>query len=218
MKFLRELNIILIIFFFTTFFAFLLLNGGAFWRDVRYALFLNSPFASADLREGEILEVPGAGGGERVTLAPGTKPMQLVIPKIGVTAPVVIPRSDSKKAILGSLEEGVGLYPGSVGPGDNGRAVILGHSSRATWYRGDYATVFTLLGKLEAPDEFYITTEKKKYVYQVFDADILTPRDANALFAGPAEGSEVNLVTCYPIGGASKRTVVRARLVRVEDI
>ena len=220
-RILKEVNIFLILFFVLTLFTFLLLNGGAIFRNLRYDLFLHSPFASADLKQGDLLAVPAATSTPNEAPAPatpGADRYKLTIPKIELASPVVIPEKASKESILASLEEGVGLYPGSRLPGENGRAVILGHSSRATWYRGDYATVFALLGKLEAGDEFYITEANKKYVYQVFSRKILTPADTNTLLAGPAAGSEVDLVTCYPIGGASKRTVVQAILLRTEGI
>lgn len=229
-KLLRDINIFLIIFFFMSFFTFLVLNGGAFWRDIRYALYLNSPFASADLKQGDILEVagvdgtlPSTGGNDingsaHPIYEPGSAPFVLTIPKISVVTPVVIPSNTSKEKILSSLESGVGLYPGSSMPGDAGRAVMLGHSSRATWYRGDYATIFTLLGKLEAGDEMYVTANNKKYVYEVFKTNVLSKADTDALLATPATGSEIDLVTCYPIGGASQRTVIQAKLVRTEAI
>ncbi len=234
LRILRDVNIFLILFFFTSFFTFLILNGGAFWRDIRYALYLNSPFASSDLKHGDILEVARADG-TVITTQPttgptdangtqhpvyeaGTAPFVLTIPKISVVTPIVIPSAATKEKILSSLELGVGLYPGSSNPGDVGRAVMLGHSSRASWYRGDYATIFTLIVKLEAGDEIYVTANNKKYVFEVFKTNILSKADTDALLATTAPGSEIDLVTCYPIGGASKRTVVQAKLVRTEAI
>lgn len=218
----RDLNIFLILFFFCSFFAFLFLNRGAFWRDLRYALYLNSPFASADLKREEILQVanaatidnPGAG---MPIIAPG-EVMILTIPKISAVAPIVIPSDNSKATVLASLEEGVGIYPGSVFPGEIGRTVLLGHSSKASWYHGDYAYIFTLLEKLDPPDEFYITAQGKKYIYQVFAHRTLPKTETDRLLEGPSIDSEVDLVTCYPVGSASKRTVIQAKLLRVDSI
>jgi LPXTG-site transpeptidase (sortase) family protein len=242
LRLLRDINIFLILFFFTSFFTFLILNGGAFWRDIRYALYLNSPFASADLKQGDILAVANADGtlpggatgststGSNTTSStdangtvhpsynPGSTPFTLTIPKISVVTPIAIPEAATKAKILASLELGVGLYPGSSNPGDVGRAVMLGHSSRASWYRGNYATIFTLLGKLEIGDQAYITANNKKYVYEVFKTNTLSKADTDALLATSTSGSEIDLVTCYPIGGASKRTVIQAKLVRTEAI
>ncbi|MFH1246392.1 MAG: sortase [Candidatus Liptonbacteria bacterium] len=226
----RDLNIFLILFFFTTFFSFLFFNGSAFWRDLRYALFLNSPLANADLKNGDIIQLTAAanisvsatgtisGATAYATGFPASSLNKLVlhVPKIETTSPIVIPEGTSKSAILASLEGGVGLYPGSVIPGANGRAVLLGHSSKATWYHGDYAYVFTLINHLDPPDEFYVTDGNKKYYYQVFAHRTLSKKDTDELLSGPVNGSEIDLVTCYPIGGASQRTVIQARLIRTE--
>ena len=209
----KHLAIFLITFFVASLFYYILLNGGAFWRDLRYALFLNSPFASNDLKNGDILKTAEAAAS---SLPNGQA--QLIIPKLSVIAPIAIPRDESKQAILGSLEDGVGLYPGSGNLGEQGRMILLGHSSRATWYHGDYATIFTTIGHLEPMDEFYITANYKKYVYQVFAKKVLSPADTNALLEPLSLYTEVDLVTCYPIGGASQRTIIQARMLRVENI
>lgn len=203
------------VFFGMSFLAYFLLNGGAYWRVARYAIFLNSPFASAELRQGDILAF--AASGAAVSDVPVGNSL-LVIPKIGVEAPVVMPKSSTKESILASMEEGVGIYPGSAKLGEDGRLIILGHSSQATWYRGDYAHVFALLNKLEDSDEFYIITNGKKYVYRVFANKVLTPQETNEFLSTKPPHSEINLVTCYPVGSASKRTVIQAKLISEETI
>jgi LPXTG-site transpeptidase (sortase) family protein len=215
---LQKLNIFLILFFGISLFIYFLLNGGAFGAQIRYALFLNSPFASAELKEGEILAVH-ASSSPSAEEDQGDVSFTLNIPKIDVTTPIVIPKEESKQGILASLEAGVGLYPGSVMPGKDGRSIVLGHSSRASWYRGNYAYIFSLLPKLKEGDEFFVTGGNKKYVYRIFATKILTPADTNKLFEEHVTvGSEMDLVTCYPIGSASKRNVIQARLVSIESI
>lgn len=210
---LKKTNIFLILFFAFGLIVYGALNGGAYGRQLKYAIFINLPFLGNDLRANDILEVREA------TASVPDGGYQLFIPKIDVSAPIVIPLGTSNKAVLASLEEGVGLYPGSAALGTpESRSIILGHSSRASWYRGEYATIFALLPKLEPLDEFYIIGNGKKYVYNVFSKQILSPKAANELFTGPSSGSEIDLITCYPIGSASSRTVIRASLVRVENI
>ena|SRR3989344_7322019 len=215
---LEKLNIFLILFFGAGLLAYLLLNGGAYWKNLRYALFLNSPFASADLKENNILEVKGAPAGASAGPTLAAESLRLVIPKIEVDAAIILPQDASNKGVLAALEEGVGLYPNSAYPGEDGRAVILGHSSRASWYRGEYAYIFSLLSKLAPGDEFYITDGQTKYVFRVFSKQNLSPAATNAILAGPTQGVEVALITCYPIGSASQRTLVQAQLVAAEDL
>lgn len=236
-KILREINIFFIIFFGVSIFMYLLLNGGAYWRILRYTLFLHSPFASAELKQGDIFEFPKQSVGtnaarETASFSPKEKEnsetiavrsapygeFRLVIPKIDVNVPLITPKENTKESILASLEEGVGIYPNSAPIGGVGRTVILGHSSRASWYRGEYAYIFSLLPKLEPGDEFFIIGGGKQYRYRVFARTILPPVEANALFSGPSVNSEVDLVTCYPIGSASKRNIVQAELVHVQNL
>lgn len=210
---LKQLTIFLILFSGMSLFFYLFLNGGAFFKNLRYALFLNSPFVSYDLKDGEILKLASAA-----VLPPGAN-FQLFIPKTQTQTPVVSPSDSSTKAILSAMEDGVALYPGSVEPGSgSGRSIFLGHSSRASWYRGNYATVFALLPELRAGDRFQLIGKGKKYVYEVYNRQVLPPAEANQLFQSPSPYSEIDLVTCYPIGSASNRNIVQAKLVSTENI
>lgn len=211
----KEILIFITLFFGLSLFGFWLLNGGAYAQELRYYLFLRSPLADQDLKTGQILKVAEAGLNieEISSLSPNYR---LFIPKIGVEAPIILPKSDTTEDILAGLEEGVGLYPDSALPGTPGRGVLLGHSSRASWYRGNYATIFTLLSKLDTGDEFIITNGSQSYRYLVFDRQVLSPDDTNELLANPADSSELALITCYPIGSSSQRTVVQAKLVGAE--
>lgn len=193
-------------------FFYLILNGGAFWKEFRYFIFLNSPFVSSDLRNGDIFNI-----GRAETLPPGSD-YRLLIGKIEVDAPMVAPADSSKQSVLAALENGVGIYPGSVAPGEAGRVVVLGHSSKASWYRGGYAYVFALLPQLQKGDKFYVLGKTKKYTYQIFSSGVMSPNDTNRLLSAEPAGSEMVLITCYPIGGASQRKVVQAKLISAENL
>jgi len=201
-NFKKEIIIFLTIFFLASIYIYLLLNGGAYFMILRY--------------EGPILNFSNAS---ETPMVRNEKGYSLYIPKIGVFAPVVLPKDKSNENILAGLENGVALYPGSSMPGENGRAVILGHSSSITWYRGRYAYVFALLNKLQSGDEFYIISGNKKLVYKVFANDTLTPEKTNEILSqSPKNKSEIALVTCWPIGSSSKRTLIQAKLDRIEKI
>ncbi len=211
----KELVIFLAIFLASSLFVYLLLNGGAYFRILRYDLFLHSPFAGADLKNQPILNLKNSFKSQT---AQDIK-YYLYIPKIDVLTPIVLPKDDSNQNILASLEEGVALYPGSQLPGQAGRSIILGHSSKTTWYRGEYAYIFALLSKLQSGDEFYIVFENKKLVYKVFSNDILTSEQTNKLLSQmPQNESDAALITCWPIGFSSKRTLIQAKLDRIEKI
>src|SRR3989338_5322571 len=206
--------------------VFWVLNGGAYFNRLTYAIFGPDVPADPIPTEGSIVELtttkhPATSTADRTDpaipiLNAGER--MLVIPKIHVTAPIIAPLKDTMPEILATMEKGVGLYPGSNLPGQGGRGVILGHSSRASWYRGNYAYIFSLLSKLEVGDEFYIMEGRTRYTYRVFEKKFLTPSDTNALLAGQSRGSEIDLITCYPVGSASKRTLIRGEVIRTEPI
>ena len=213
---LRQLNIFLILFFGISLFFYILINGGAFTRNLRYVLFLNSPFASSDLRNGDILAFSGDPN-EIKQLESGE--YQLYLPKIDTRTPIIVPKENSTKAILAGMEEGVIIYPDSAPISEKvGRSVILGHSSRASWYRGDYATVFSLLPQMKVGDKFFVISKNQKLTYEVFAVSYMNPADTNAELSKPTNFAEVDLITCYPIGGASKRNLVQAKLVDTENL
>ncbi len=213
---LRQLNIFLILFFGISLFFYLLINGGAFTRNLRYSLFLNSPFASSDLKSGDILAFTGDPD-EIKQLESGQ--FELYLPKIDTRAPIIVPEDGTTKAILAGMEEGVSIYPDSAPISEKvGRSVILGHSSRASWYRGDYATVFSLLPQMKVGDKFFVLSKDQKLTYEVFAVNYMTPDATNVELSKPATFAEVDLITCYPIGSASKRNLVQAKLVSAEKL
>ncbi|OHB21892.1 MAG: hypothetical protein A2939_01325 [Parcubacteria group bacterium RIFCSPLOWO2_01_FULL_48_18] len=78
--------------------------------------------------------------------------------------------------------------------------------------------MFSLLGELELFDRFYIIDGSKKHEYIIFSKEFLTPEQTNTVLAGPSAGSEIDLITCWPIGSASKRTLIRAKLVNSQEV
>jgi len=200
----KEIGIFLAIFLVSCFLVYLFLNGGAYLKIWGY----NETQSILDFQNSS-----------KIQIAQSKENYHLYIPKIGVSAPIVLPKDDSNQNILASLEEGVALYPGSQLPGETGRSVVLGHSSKATWYRGQYGYIFALLSKLQSGDEFYIVFKNKKLIYKVFSNDILTPEQTNELLSQtPKNESDAVLITCWPIGSSSMRTLIQAQLNRVEKI
>lgn len=207
----KEIIIFLSIFIGIVFFIMWILNGGAYAKELRYRFLLFFPAAGQEIKAAKILEIEN---GSPLREQNTDTPLELVIPKIGVAAPIIIPSGDTMSAILAALEEGVGLYPNSASPGKGGRSIILGHSSRASWYRGGYATVFALLVKLSPGDDFVIKKGATEYRYRVFAVLTLSPEATNELVSRKVAEEEVDLITCYPIGSSSLRTVVQAKLIK----
>ena len=216
----REIAVFLFIFIGLSAAAFWMLNGGAYAEELRYYLF-PQPIPSEPLFAFSASASDSSQTAQEAktkTFSPGhAEPaMRIVIPKIRVDAPLNVPQTHATKDILASLEQGVGIYPESARFGQEGRAILLGHSSRASWYRGGYATIFALINKLEIGDVFYIIGNGKTHIYEVTTSATLTPSATNIMLAGVSDGSEVDLITCYPIGSASKRKVIRSRLLMTQ--
>ncbi len=136
---------------------------------------------------------------------------KIVIPKIGVDAPLVFPQSADNKSILEAIKNGVAHYPGTALPGRVGNTFLTGHSSYYWWSGGQYNRVFTLLDKLQANDLVYVDYGGKEYVYKVRDSIIVLPAQTDVL--NPTPGAVLSLMTCTPVGTNLKRLIVRADLI-----
>ncbi len=135
---------------------------------------------------------------------------RLLIPQIGVNAPIVEVENNEEKTIQEGLEQGVVHYPGTAGPGAVGNFFVVGHSSDYIWKEGDYKDVFALLNKLEPDDEVKIFDQGQEYIYLVTEKAIIPPEEVDVL--QPTETPTLSLLTCWPIGTPWKRLIVKASL------
>ncbi|MCX6807527.1 MAG: sortase [Patescibacteria group bacterium] len=111
-----------------------------------------------------------------------------------------------EKQIQADLQNGVVHYPATARPGTGGNTVITGHSSYYPWDAGRYKSVFALLEKLEAGDQFSVFYHQKEYKYKVESKNIIKATDVSVL---NQDGDErVTLITCWPTGTNYKRLVV----------
>lgn len=145
-----------------------------------------------------------------------SKPGQIVIPKIGVDAPVIWNRDFAR--IQDDLKYGTAHHPDTPYPGERGTASIHGHSSGDLW-DGDYKTVFTKLNFLAPGDEVFVTVydyagNNRRYRYVVRSAKVYEKKDQEQ-FTPPEAGYFLNLSTSWPVGTAYKRYVVTTELVGI---
>lgn len=138
---------------------------------------------------------------------------EIVIPKINVEIPVVYTVTTIDEAAVDKgLENGVVHYADTAMPGQNGNVVIVGHSSNNIFNPGRYKFAFVLLNRLESGDTFYLTKDGKRYTYQVYKRQIVSPTDVSVL--GPADKpATVSLITCDPPGTSINRLVVTAEQI-----
>lgn len=184
----KEVIIFIIIFILIFAFTLIIFNGRFIYAQMKYYFIGPFPIVS---EKGEI------------------SPLQkIVIPSIGVEAPIILLENTDEYTQQKALEQGVIYWPESASPGEKGTIIILGHSSAYPWYKGKYGSVFSLLDKLKEGDEIFLFSEKKKYTYQVIGKEIKTPKDLN--IEKQEKEPTLYLISCWPINTNFKRIAVKA--------
>lgn len=138
---------------------------------------------------------------------------EVIIPKINVEIPVVYDvNSIDDAAIQKGLERGAVHYATTPSPGQTGNVVIFGHSSNNIFNPGNYKFAFTLLGWLNEGDTFYLTKDKKVYVYKVYKKAIVEPNDVSVLNTADKPDT-ATLITCDPPGTSVHRLIIKAEQI-----
>lgn len=133
---------------------------------------------------------------------------KVIIPKINVEIPVVYDEpSIEEHAVQKALERGVLHYATTPDPGEKGNSVIFGHSSNNILNSGKYKFAFVLLSKLEKGDVFYLTHNKVRYSYRIYEKKIVAPTELGVLGATDKTAT-ATLITCDPPGTSLNRLVV----------
>ncbi|HSX44626.1 MAG TPA: class D sortase [Candidatus Saccharimonadales bacterium] len=133
---------------------------------------------------------------------------KVIIPKINVEVPVNFDeKSLDEKVIQKDLENGVIHYAATSFPGQKGNGAIFGHSSNNIFNQGKYKFAFVLLKRLDPGDTFIIQYKGKRYVYQVYDKQIVKPTDLGVL-NNTNKPATFTLITCDPPGTSLNRLVV----------
>jgi LPXTG-site transpeptidase (sortase) family protein len=130
----------------------------------------------------------------------------ILIPKIGVSAPIVFSPSADEPTIQKYLQSGIVHYPGTANPGEVGNAFLTGHSSNFWWIKGNYNYIFVNLDKLVSGDQAIIYHSGNKYVYTVTTKSIVLPEETSVL--AQTDTPILTLMTCTPPGTNWKRLIV----------
>lgn len=152
-------------------------------------------------------------------VAPGdAKPaVQITIAKLSIQAPMVWSQSADENAMLSDLQNGVSHFYKTAAPGQNGNAIISGHSSNYAWDKGNYNHIFKDLNNLQSGDGVTVKTTESNgrvitYAYKVTDKFTATADDQKIFADTPTP--TLTLTTCWPIGTSLKRLIVKAALVQ----
>jgi len=139
----------------------------------------------------------------------------LLIPSLGIQAPVVYTSEKSDQAFSVALKDGVVHYPGTALPGERGNCYIFGHSSDYPWKAGNYKTVLALLPKIAVGAEVLVSDPSGAiFRYRVNKTLVAGPDEAGLLNQYNYQKQILTLQTSYPIGTALKRFIVQAELAK----
>jgi len=131
-------------------------------------------------------------------ITPGPRsPTRIVIPAIGVDAPIV-PGTDWE-----ALKKGVGHHPGTANPGERGNMVLAAHNDI-------YGEIFRDLDRLRPGDEIWVYAGSQAYRYVVVHKQIVEPTRVEVM--APTRDPVVTLITCYPYLVDTHRLVVVGEL------
>ncbi len=146
---------------------------------------------------------------------------RLVIPKLNLNVPIVIPPTDAliaedwkrlEEEIQSGLQGGVVHYPGTARPGKPGNFFLTGHSSYYPWAPGDYKSVFARLHDLNVGDEYWVFYNGDRYRYIVDSKKEIKPSDVSVLDQ-PVDERTGTLMTCTPVGTTLRRLILSAQEV-----
>lgn len=130
-------------------------------------------------------------------------PNRIVIPKIGLDAAIT-----EVTINLGTwqvADYAVGHHQGTANAGDSSNMVLAGH-------RDVRGSIFLRLDELRIGDEFSVFSATGQYRYIVNNVLEVDPSEISVM--NPTLDGTATLITCTPIGIASKRLIVKARLVK----
>jgi len=129
-------------------------------------------------------------------------PNSIFIPKLNLSAPIVLPDSLGEEDINQALNQGVV----SLTNKEKNSMVLIGHSSVYAWQKGPYGQVFAQLDKLSPSDEITIFLNGQSYLYQVKNLKVIQPNDLEI-----SQEDSLILITCWPPGTTEKRLIVQAK-------
>ncbi len=152
------------------------------------------------------------------SIAPVNESFSLIIPKIGVNAPVVPGVNPMRpNEYLEALKTGVAHANTSFYPNEDGTVYLFSHSTNYEWFVRDLNAVFYLMKELEKGDLIVLIYQGKRYSYRMTDKRVVSPKDVTYL--APVVGNK-NLIlqTCWPPGSVSERLLIFADLMEVQGI
>ncbi len=146
-----------------------------------------------------------------------SSPMKISIPSVEIKSITITPNVDSfaEETYNEALKSGVAHFKGTPLPGDGGNSFIYGHSAPESFFsnhQDDPETIFTRLEDVEVADKITIEKDGKSLKYTVIKKKITNPDDFDVLSGIPGKET-ITLMSCWPAGVGSQRTIVVAEKI-----
>jgi sortase A len=153
-----------------------------------------------------------------IDIEPVNRDFSIVIERIGVNAPIVADVATNNESLYKeALKKGIAHAALSDYPSEKaGNIYLFAHASLNFWDLGKYSSVFNLLRKLDYGDRVHVFYERKTYVYEVVNKEVVTGWNTYPITRATIE-SLLTLQTCDPPGTTLNRFVVTAKLKEVLD-
>lgn len=147
-------------------------------------------------------------------ITPVNRDFSLVIPAIGVNAPVVANVDPSTPGVYNTaLLQGVAHASTSMLPDADGTVYLFSHSTNYDWFVRDLNAVFYLLKNLKKGDVIVLIYKGKEYTYSLRETRVVAPSEISYLVHQTNKKSLI-LQTCWPPGSVSERLLVFADLIQ----
>jgi len=151
-------------------------------------------------------------------ITPINTEFSLIVPKIGVNAPVIPSVDPANPTIYGdALQEGVAHAQTSFFPDENGVVYLFSHSTNYEWFVKDLNAVFYLIKNLEEGDLIVLIYKGTEYTYKLTEKRIVAPTEVS--YMSPIQGQKMLILqTCWPPGSTTERLLVFADLLQTRKL
>lgn len=142
----------------------------------------------------------------------------IVIPKLGVNAPIVADVTTSNESeYLSALKKGVAHAQNTAVPSEEpGNTYLFAHSTPNIFDIQKYSAVFTLLNKLDNGDRVTIFYKNQRLDYTVNNNEVVESFDLTPL-TRQVNSPTLTLQTCDPPGIPINRRIVTAELIKATE-
>lgn len=133
---------------------------------------------------------------------------------------LAVPTLGIKQAFVSTVDYDVGShlvhYGGTSLPGENGTAVVFGHSTLPQLFDPtNYKAIFATAYKLKTGDILTAEVSGVVFTYEVYSVTVVDPDDP-AILAQNFDNAYLTIVTCTPPGTTWKRLLIHSRLKHLQ--